>query len=136
MLQAGTIDPTKFVQIAPDDAASIAGLLTNTVAMVTQRKKTPRKFRNGFHARHDVASRCASIRARSTDFPKTGDAGKWRINPNRNQLTLEGNQMSKGDRQRGNREVKKPKKAKEKVAATADFSKGKTPVSIGGKKKP
>ncbi|WP_116134254.1 hypothetical protein [Tropicimonas sp. IMCC34043] len=44
--------------------------------------------------------------------------------------------MSKGDKTRGNREVKKPKKTKEKVVATADFSKGKTPVSIGeGKKK-
>lgn len=39
--------------------------------------------------------------------------------------------MSKGDRSRGNREVKKPKKAKEKVVVTADFSKGKTPLNIG-----
>ncbi|WP_264299190.1 MULTISPECIES: hypothetical protein [unclassified Meridianimarinicoccus] len=44
--------------------------------------------------------------------------------------------MSKGDRKRSNREVKKPKKTKEKVAATADFAKGKTAVSIGVKKKP
>lgn len=44
--------------------------------------------------------------------------------------------MSKGDRKRGNREVKKPKKAKEKVVATADFSKGKTPINIGERKKP
>lgn len=42
--------------------------------------------------------------------------------------------MSKGDRQRGNKEIKKPKKEKEKPAATADFSKGKAPVHIGGKK--
>jgi len=33
--------------------------------------------------------------------------------------------MSKGDKQRGNREAKKPKKVKEKVVATADFTKGK-----------
>ncbi|SDL51589.1 hypothetical protein [Aliiruegeria lutimaris] len=43
--------------------------------------------------------------------------------------------MSKGDKSRGNREAKKPKKFKEKVVATADFSKGKAPVSLGEKKK-
>lgn len=43
--------------------------------------------------------------------------------------------MSKGDKQRGNREAKKPKKTKEKVLATADFSKGKSPVNIGNNKK-
>ena len=36
-----------------------------------------------------------------------------------------GTEMSKGDRKRGNREAKKPKKLKEKVVATADFTKGK-----------
>jgi len=44
--------------------------------------------------------------------------------------------MSKGNKTRGNREAKKPKKAKEKVVATADYSKGKTPLNIGEKKKP
>ncbi|WP_255417520.1 hypothetical protein [Maritimibacter sp. 55A14] len=44
--------------------------------------------------------------------------------------------MSKGDKRRGNREVKKPKKVKEKIVATADFSKGKPPINIGEKKKP
>lgn len=44
--------------------------------------------------------------------------------------------MSKGDKKRGNREVKKPKQVKEKVAATADSAKGKTPLNIGNKKKP
>ncbi|MFZ7092663.1 hypothetical protein [Primorskyibacter sp. 2E233] len=44
--------------------------------------------------------------------------------------------MSKGDRKRGNREVKKPKKVKDKVIVTADFTKGKTAVNIGEKKKP
>ncbi len=43
--------------------------------------------------------------------------------------------MSKGDKNRGNKEAKKPKKVKEKVLATADFAKGKTPVSIGENKK-
>lgn len=43
--------------------------------------------------------------------------------------------MSKGDKRRGNKETKKPKKDKERVVATADFSKGKTPVNIGEKRK-
>ncbi len=43
--------------------------------------------------------------------------------------------MSKGDKQRGNREAKKPKKAKEKVLATADSIKGKAPLNIGETRK-
>lgn len=43
--------------------------------------------------------------------------------------------MSKGDKRRGNKEVKKPKKANEKVVATADFSKNRPPVNLGEKKK-
>jgi hypothetical protein len=43
--------------------------------------------------------------------------------------------MSKGDKRRGNREVKKPKKVKEKVKATADFTKGKTLANLGENKK-
>jgi hypothetical protein len=43
--------------------------------------------------------------------------------------------MSKGDKRRGNREAKKPKQKKEKVVATADFNKGKTPLNIGEPKK-
>ena len=39
--------------------------------------------------------------------------------------------MSKGDKKRGNREVKKPKKALEKVVATAEFGKGRTPEALG-----
>jgi hypothetical protein len=39
--------------------------------------------------------------------------------------------MSKGDKRRGNREAKKPKKVKEKVVATADFTKGKTLTNLG-----
>ena len=37
MLQAGIIDPTKVVRIALEDAASIAGLLITTEAMVAQK---------------------------------------------------------------------------------------------------
>ncbi|MFO7757325.1 MAG: hypothetical protein R6V26_02415 [Roseovarius sp.] len=43
--------------------------------------------------------------------------------------------MSKGDKQRGNKEAKKPKKAKEKPAVAADTFKAKTPVNIGDSKK-
>ena len=43
--------------------------------------------------------------------------------------------MSKGDKKRGNREAKKPKKAKEKLVATADFAKGKARTNLGEHKK-
>ena len=43
--------------------------------------------------------------------------------------------MSKGDKQRGKKEAKKPKKEKAKVAVTADFTKGKAPLGTGEKKK-
>ncbi len=43
--------------------------------------------------------------------------------------------MSKGDKKRGNREAKKPKKVKEKIVATADFTKGRSVVNVGEKKK-
>jgi hypothetical protein len=43
--------------------------------------------------------------------------------------------MSKGDKKRGNREAKKPKKVKEKVVATADFTKGKALTNLGEHKK-
>lgn len=44
-------------------------------------------------------------------------------------------EMTKGDKQRGNREAKKPKKVKEKVVATADFTKGKALTNLGEHKK-
>ncbi len=43
--------------------------------------------------------------------------------------------MSKGDKRRGNREAKKPKKEKVKVMATADFAKSDQAPRIGDKKK-
>jgi hypothetical protein len=43
--------------------------------------------------------------------------------------------MSKGDKQRGNKEVKKPKKVKEKPAVVTDTFKAKPPVNIGEAKK-
>ncbi len=39
--------------------------------------------------------------------------------------------MSKGKKQRGNRESKKPKKKKKKILATAAFTKGRTPLGVG-----
>ncbi len=43
--------------------------------------------------------------------------------------------MTRGDKRRGNREAKKPKKIKEKVSATADSTKSKATIRIGDKKK-
>lgn len=48
---------------------------------------------------------------------------------------LRGHQMSKGDKKRGNREAKKPKKVKEKVIAAASSNKGSTSPILGQKKK-
>lgn len=42
--------------------------------------------------------------------------------------------MGKGDKTRGNKEAKKPKKEVTKVAATADFNKGKSPLDSQKKK--
>jgi len=42
--------------------------------------------------------------------------------------------MSKGDKRRGSREAKKPKKEKVKAPATADFNKAKTGAILGAKK--
>ena len=43
--------------------------------------------------------------------------------------------MSTGDKARGNKEAKKPKKEAVKVSATADFNKGKSPLDTQQKKK-
>lgn len=43
--------------------------------------------------------------------------------------------MTKGNKQRGNREAKKPKKVKEKSVATADFTKGKALTNLGEHKR-
>ena len=39
MLSAGIVDPAKVVRVALQDAASVAGLLITTEAMVTDRPK-------------------------------------------------------------------------------------------------
>jgi len=43
MIKAGIIDPTKVVRLALQDAASVAGLLVTTEAMVAEKpeKKSP-----------------------------------------------------------------------------------------------
>ena len=58
LVKAGIIDPTKVVRTALQDAASVAGLLVTTEAMVAERpeKKGPRDAtgwrRHGRHGRH------------------------------------------------------------------------------------
>lgn len=42
--------------------------------------------------------------------------------------------MGKGDKQRGDKEAKKPKQAKVKIPATANSNAGKTPLVTVGKK--
>lgn len=42
--------------------------------------------------------------------------------------------MSKGDKQHGNREAKKPKQEKPKVLATANANAGKASINVAGKK--
>jgi chaperonin GroEL len=39
MVSAGVVDPAKVVRVALQDAASVAGLLITTEAMVTERPK-------------------------------------------------------------------------------------------------
>jgi chaperonin GroEL len=72
MLKAGVIDPTKVVRIALENAASIAGLLITTEAMVAQKPEKAGAGSDmsdmGGHGRHDVSrlravSRCTSGRA-------------------------------------------------------------------------
>jgi chaperonin GroEL len=41
MIAAGIIDPAKVVRVALQDAASVAGLLITTEAMVTDRPEPP-----------------------------------------------------------------------------------------------
>jgi chaperonin GroEL len=47
MVAAGIIDPTKVVRIALQNAASVAGLLITTEAMVFERLNTPSDDRLG-----------------------------------------------------------------------------------------
>ena len=64
MFKAGIVDPTKVVRTALQDAASIAGLLITTEAMIAERPKKevggrPRRHarrRHGRHGRHGLLS--------------------------------------------------------------------------------
>ena len=66
MLKAGVIDPTKVVRIALEYAASVAGLLVTTEAMVADKPakvRRPRHARHGKHGwygRHDVEANLCS----------------------------------------------------------------------------
>jgi chaperonin GroEL len=60
MFKFGVIDPAKVVRTALEDAASIAGLLITTEAMVADKPKKARRrwrrhARHGRHGRHDVS---------------------------------------------------------------------------------
>jgi len=50
MIKAGIIDPTKVVRIALQDAASVAGILVTTEAMVAERPKKEEPMHGG----HDM----------------------------------------------------------------------------------
>ncbi len=53
MVKAGVIDPTKVVRTALQDAASVAGLLITTEAIIAERpKKVPRGPGDAGHGRH------------------------------------------------------------------------------------
>jgi hypothetical protein len=43
--------------------------------------------------------------------------------------------VTKGNKRQGNRETKKPKKPKEKIVATSDFTKGRSENLLGERKK-
>jgi hypothetical protein len=47
---------------------------------------------------------------------------------------FKGQQMSKGNKRRGNKEAKKPKQTKPKMPATADSNAGKSAIVVAGKK--
>ena len=62
-MKAGIIDPTKVVRTALQNAASVAGLLLTTEAMVAEKPEEKAAAgdaagrwhgRNGWHGRHDV----------------------------------------------------------------------------------
>jgi hypothetical protein len=60
MFKFGVIDPAKVVRTALEDAASVAGLLITTEAMVAdkpegRRWRRWRHARHGRHGRHDVS---------------------------------------------------------------------------------
>ena len=44
LLDAGVIDPTKVVRLALQNAASVAGLMLTTEAMITEKPKKKSKF--------------------------------------------------------------------------------------------
>ena len=80
MVKAGIIDPTKVVRLALQDAASVAGLLITTEAMVAE-KPEPKgaagdaaRRRHGRHGRHGLLSRAAFYPKRAVCPPPRGPA--------------------------------------------------------------
>ena len=76
MIEMGILDPTKVTRAALQNAASIAGLLITTEAMVAEipeDKTAPGDARhgrrNGWHGRHDVDAR--SLLLPGVRYPKS-----------------------------------------------------------------
>ena len=66
LVSKGIIDPTKVVRTALQDAASIAGLLITTEAMVAEKpKKETRHARHAAGRRYGLLSRCDQRKART-----------------------------------------------------------------------
>ncbi len=75
LVKAGIIDPTKVVRTALEDAASVAGLVITTEAIITElpKKEAARDAgrRHGRHGRHGflIRFRCSSIAVAKTRSP-------------------------------------------------------------------
>ena len=65
LVKAGIVDPTKVVRTALQDAASVAGLLVTTEAMVAEK---PRRMRGRRHLRCRVAAAWAGWAIWTTDW--------------------------------------------------------------------
>jgi len=75
MLKAGIIDPTKVVRLALQDAASVAGLLITTEAMVAERpeKRVTSRTRMARHGRYGLLGRSR----RETRGPQLRPSFSW-----------------------------------------------------------
>jgi chaperonin GroEL len=53
LVEAGVIDPTKVVRVALQNAASVAGLMLTTEALIAERPKNRGRARDGHHGSGD-----------------------------------------------------------------------------------
>ena len=72
LIKAGIVDPTKVVRIALQDAASIAGLLITTEAMIAEKPELLAHAGVGPVDGHDGGA--ASVRNLGPEFPPCGEA--------------------------------------------------------------